>query len=102
MRLTTRVLYVKDVPAGTPISYGRTFVTKTASRIATLPVGYGDGYLRALSNKGEVVISGVRCPIVGRVCMDLTMVDVSGAGEVAAGDEAVLIGSQKGPGGESR
>jgi alanine racemase len=93
MRLTTRVLFVKDVPAGTPISYGRTFVTTRPSRIATLPVGYADGYPRSLSNRGEVLIRGRRAPVAGRVCMDLTMVDVTGIPDVAAGDEAVLIGS---------
>lgn len=94
MRLTTRVLFVKEVPPGTPISYGRTFVTEKESRIATLPVGYGDGYMRALSNKGHVLIRGMRAPIVGRVCMDLTMVDVTNIPGVTAGDEVVLIGAQ--------
>lgn len=93
MRLTTRVLFVKDVPAGTPVSYGRTFVTTRPTRIATLPVGYGDGYPRSLSNKGEVLVAGQRARVIGRVCMDLTMVDATGL-TVAAGDEAVLIGSQ--------
>lgn len=94
MRLTTRVLFVKEVAPGTPISYGRTFVTERTSRIATLPVGYGDGYTRALSNKGHVLIRGIRAPIVGRVCMDLTMVDVTNIPGVVAGDEVVLIGTQ--------
>ncbi len=93
MRLTTRVLFVKDLPAGSPVSYNRTFTTSRASRIATLPVGYGDGYPRSLSNRGEVLIRGARAPVVGRVCMDLTMVDVTGIPGVAAGDEAVLIGA---------
>lgn len=95
MRLTTRVLFVKDVPTGTPVSYGRTFVTTRPTRIATLPVGYGDGYPRSLSNKGEVLVAGQRARIIGRVCMDLTMVDATGL-TIAAGDEAVLIGSQAG------
>ena len=93
MRLTTRVLFVKDLPAGAPVSYNRTFTTSRASRIATLPVGYGDGYPRSLSNRGEVLIRGARAPVVGRVCMDLTMVDVTEIPGVAAGDEAVLIGT---------
>ncbi|MBI5379443.1 MAG: alanine racemase [Nitrospirae bacterium] len=94
LRLNTRVLYVKEVPTGTPISYGRTFITRRPSRIATLPIGYADGYSRALSNRGEVLIRGKRVPVVGRVCMDLTMVDVTDAPEAGAGDEAVLIGRQ--------
>lgn len=94
MRLVTRVLFVKDVPQGTPVSYGRTFVTEKPSRIATLPVGYGDGYPRSLSNKAEVLVRGKRARIAGRVCMDLTMVDVTGIADVVAGDEVVLIGAQ--------
>ena len=94
MRLLTRVLYLKEVAPGTPISYGRTFVTERTSRIATLAVGYGDGYPRSLSNTGEVLIRGKRAPIVGRVCMDLTMVDVTNVPDVVAGDEVVLLGTQ--------
>jgi len=94
LKLSTRVLFVKEVPPGATISYGRTFVADRATKIATLPVGYGDGYSRALSNKGEVLIHGRRAPIVGRVCMDLTMVDVSGIPDVVAGDEVVLLGTQ--------
>lgn len=102
MRLSTRVLHVKDVPEGTPISYGRAFVTERPSRIATLPVGYGDGYPRSLSNRGHVLVGGRRAPVVGRVCMDLTMVDVTGIPDVQPGTEVVLIGAQPGPGGEVR
>lgn len=90
----TRVALVKEVPAGTPISYGATYVTPRPSRIATLPVGYADGLRRALSNRGQVLVNGRRAPIVGRVCMDQVMVDVTDAGQVAVGDEVVLIGSQ--------
>jgi alanine racemase len=96
LSLKTRILYIKEVPAGTPISYGRTFITRRPSRIATLPIGYADGYSRALSNRGEVLIRGRRAPVVGRVCMDLTMVDVTDAPEAGSGDEAVLIGRQGG------
>jgi alanine racemase len=94
MRWTTRVLFVKDVPSGAPISYGRTFTTERPTKVATLPVGYGDGYPRSLSNRGEVLIRGRRAPVIGRVCMDLTMVDVTGIPETIAGDEAVLVGAQ--------
>jgi alanine racemase len=90
-----RVIQVKHVPAGTPISYGRTFVTTRASAIATLPVGYADGFPRALSNRGRVLLKGVPVPVAGRVCMDMTMVDVTDLHEpVAIGDEAVLMGAQ--------
>lgn len=90
-----RVIQVKRVPAGTPISYGRTFVTARESVIATLPVGYADGYPRALSNRGRVLVQGVPVPVAGRVCMDMTMVDVTDLHEpVAIGDEAVLMGAQ--------
>jgi len=81
------------VPAGVPISYGRTFVTKRESLIATIPIGYADGYNRGLSNRGEAIVRGKRVPVAGRVCMDMTMLDVTEVAGVAAGDEAVLIGS---------
>ncbi len=77
MSLVSHIAYIKEVPAGCPVSYGGTFVTKRPSRIATIPAGYGDGYPRLLSNKGEVLIRGKRAPIVGRVCMDQFMVDVT-------------------------
>ncbi|HBU69032.1 MAG TPA: alanine racemase [Elusimicrobia bacterium] len=90
----TRVVFMKRVPAKTPISYDRTFVTGRSSLIATLPVGYADGYLRSLSNKAEALINGRRCPVVGRVTMDMIMVDVTKAGGVSIGAEAVLLGAQ--------
>jgi alanine racemase len=90
----TRVAFLKKVPAGVPISYGRTFVTKRESLIATIPVGYADGYSRGLSNKGEAIVRGSRVPVAGRVCMDMTMLDVTGVPGVAEGDEVVLIGAQ--------
>jgi alanine racemase len=90
----TRVAFLKKVPAGVPISYGRTFVTKRESLIATIPVGYADGYSRGLSNKGEAIVRGVRVPVAGRVCMDMTMLDVTGVPGVAEGDEVVLIGAR--------
>jgi alanine racemase len=91
---TTKVLLLKRTPPNTPISYGRTFVTRRESLIAVLPVGYADGYSRALSNRGAVLIRGRRAPVVGRVCMDLTMVDVTDVPGVAEGDDVVLVGSQ--------
>lgn len=94
LSLVTRVAFVKKVPAGVPISYGRTFVTKRESMIATIPLGYADGYSRGLSNKGEAIVRGVRVPVAGRVCMDMTMLDVTDVPCVAEGDEVVLIGAQ--------
>lgn len=90
----TGVTHVKTVPAGTPISYGGTFVTKRQSVIATLPIGYADGYDRAYSNRGHVLIRGKRAPIAGRVCMDMCMADVTDIPGVEVGDEVVLLGQQ--------
>ncbi len=92
MNLKAKVSHVKTVPPGTGLSYGLTHVTDGESRIATVPVGYADGYRRGLSNVGEVLIGGRRAPLVGRVCMDQCMVDVTGAGQVFAGDTATLFG----------
>jgi alanine racemase len=88
----TRVLTVKDVGAGEAVGYMGTFVTKARSRIAVLPVGYADGYPRLLSNRARVIIGGEYSPVVGRVSMDLTIVDVSHIRSVAVGDEVILIG----------
>lgn len=96
MSLISYISYVKTVPAGTPIGYGSTFVSGEEMHIATIPVGYGDGYPRQLSNKGSVLIHGQRAPIVGRVCMDQFMVDVTEIPQVQVGDEVVLFGRQKG------
>ncbi|MCL2194552.1 MAG: alanine racemase [Oscillospiraceae bacterium] len=92
MAWKTRVSHVKTVPAGTGVSYGHTFVTTRETRVATLPVGYADGYPRALSNTGHVMIAGQPAPILGRVCMDQCMVDVTDIPGVTAGDEVVLVG----------
>ncbi|GAB4573746.1 MAG: alanine racemase [Anaerolineae bacterium] len=96
LALKSHVARVRTLPAGASISYGRTFITPRAMPVALVPVGYGDGYHRLLSNRGQVLINGRRCPIVGRVCMDQFVVDISGAGSVAVGDEVVLIGTQGG------
>ena len=90
----TSVVHLKSVPPGTPISYGSTWTAPRASRIATLPVGYADGWSRLLSNRGVVLVRGRRAPIAGRVCMDLCMVDVTDVPGVDVGDEVVLIGRQ--------
>jgi len=89
----TRILTVKDVPAGEPVGYMGTYVTTQRSRIAVLPVGYADGYPRLLSNRARVIVRGEFAPVVGRVSMDLTMVDVGQIPGVTVGDEVILIGS---------
>lgn len=94
MSLRTRIVLMKTVPSGCPLGYGGTFVTTRESRIATLAIGYEDGLCRALSNRGKVIVRGKVAPIVGRVSMDLTLVDVTGVQGAAVGDEVVLIGSQ--------
>ncbi len=94
LTLKARVIFIKQVPAGTKISYGGTYETATDTTIATIPVGYGDGYSRLLSNRGQMLVNGQRAPIVGRVCMDLTMLDVGHIDRVQPGDEVVLIGRQ--------
>jgi alanine racemase len=90
----SRLVLVKDVPAGTPISYGCTYRTGRQAVIGTVPVGYADGYSRGLSNRGEVLVRGRRAPVVGRVCMDQFMVDLTDIPGAARGDEVVLYGRQ--------
>jgi alanine racemase len=96
LRWRTEIARLKDLPPGHAVGYGTTFHTGRASRIATLPVGYADGYNRRLSNRGEVLVRGQRAPVVGRVSMDLVTIDVTGIPEAAVGDEAVLLGRQQG------
>ncbi|QUO32648.1 alanine racemase [Faecalicatena sp. Marseille-Q4148] len=93
LSLISHVEYVKTISAGTSVSYGGTFVAEKEMQIATIPVGYGDGYPRSLSNKAYVLIHGKKAPIIGRVCMDQFMVDVTGIDNVKFGDQAVLIGT---------
>jgi len=92
MTWKTHVSHLKAVPAGTGISYGHTFVTQRETRVATLPVGYADGFPRALSNQGRVIIHGQYAPILGRVCMDMCMVDVTEIPGVCMEDEVILLG----------
>jgi alanine racemase len=94
MSLVTRIRFLKRVPAGTPISYGGTYVTESETTVATLPIGYADGYRRLLSNNYDVLVRGVRAPVIGRVCMDMTMIDMTHVPSAAVGDEVVLMGSQ--------
>ena len=92
LSLKSHIAFVKDIPAGTPVSYGGDFVSEHQMRIATIPIGYGDGYPRSLSDTGYVLIRGKKAPIIGRICMDQFMVDVSDIPEVKFGDKVTLIG----------
>ena len=92
--LHSHIVFIKTVEAGKEISYAGTFVTQKETKVATVPVGYGDGYPRSLSNKGYVLVHGQKAPILGRVCMDQFMIDVTHIKEAKEGDEVVLIGKQ--------
>lgn len=96
MSLVSQVVYFKVVPAGDPVSYGGTWAPATDTRVVTVPIGYGDGFPRALSSRGEVLVRGQRHPIVGRICMDQFMVDIGPAGTAYNEDEVVLVGGQGG------
>ncbi|MDA8086962.1 MAG: alanine racemase [Nitrospiraceae bacterium] len=92
MEVKTRIILVKRFGKGQPVSYDRTFVTARRSTIAVIPVGYADGYLRAFSNRACAIVRGRRAPVAGRVCMDVTMLDVTGIRDVSEGDEVILLG----------
>jgi alanine racemase len=94
LELKSTIIHLKNVPAGTKISYGCTHETSAPTTLATIPAGYGDGYNRRLSNRAQVLVRGQRAPLVGRVCMDASMIDVGHVDETAVGDEVVLIGRQ--------
>lgn len=94
MSLKTRIVFLKKTPPGTSISYGRTYITRKPTVIATLPIGYADGYGRILSNKAKVLVRGEKAPVAGKVTMDQTMIDVGHIDGVKLGDEVVLIGRQ--------
>lgn len=94
MRVTSKILAVRRFSAGTPVSYGRTFITSRDSRIAVVPCGYADGYNRLFSNNSEVLVRGKRAAIAGRVCMDAFMADVTDIPDAEEGDEVVLLGRQ--------
>jgi alanine racemase len=94
MSIKSRVIQVKAAGAGFAVSYGSTHVTPRPTRIATIPIGYADGFDRVLSSNGYMLVQGIRAPIIGRVCMDLTMIDVGHIPDVALEDEVVILGSQ--------
>ncbi len=92
LTLKTRIVFLKECAAGTRTSYGGTHTLRRRSKVATIPIGYGDGYPRALSNTGEAAVNGVRVPVIGRVCMDQVMLDVTNVPGVSVGDEVILYG----------
>ena len=102
LALKTGVAQVTALPPGSPVSYGGEYVTRGHERIAVLPIGYADGFRRRPATWGEVLVRGRRAPIVGRVCMDQSMIDVTHIPDVKQGDEVVLMGSQQGERGEDR
>jgi alanine racemase len=93
LEIKSHVIYIKEIPAGTGISYGSTFITQRKTKLATIPVGYADGYSRNMSNIGKVIIRGQYAPIIGRVCMDYFMVDITDISDVKQGEVVTLLGS---------
>lgn len=93
MKIVSHVIHVKEVPEGSGVSYGHTFFSKRKTKIATVCIGYADGYSRLFSNKGKVLINGEFCNVIGRVCMDQLMVDVTDLENVSVGDEVIILGS---------
>jgi alanine racemase len=96
MHFRGEILQIREMPCGRPISYGHTYYTHAVQRIAVTSAGYGDGLSRSLSNRGKVLINGHKVSILGRVCMNMTMADITGLGDVRPGDEVVFLGSQAG------
>lgn len=96
MTLKAKISNLKTVPKGVGISYGQIFVTERESKIATIPIGYGDGFTRMLTSKAEVIVKGKRVPVVGKICMDQCMLDVTDVDHVSIGDEVILIGHEEG------
>ncbi|MBQ4494067.1 MAG: alanine racemase [Elusimicrobiaceae bacterium] len=96
LSLHSRIVFIKDVRKGAAISYGRKHICKKPSKIATIPIGYGDGFLRTLGAKASVLIEGKKCPILGNITMDMLMADITKLGDIKVGSPVVLIGKQKG------
>ncbi len=93
MQLKAEITNLKEVETGTPVSYGRTYYTEKKTKIATIPIGYADGFSRLLSNRAEVIVRGHKSPVIGTICMDQCMIDVSSVNTVGVGDEIILFGS---------
>ena len=96
MMIKALIIFKKEVPAGFMVGYGSDYITTKKTTIATIPLGYGDGYSRQLSSKGSMLVNGIKVPVVGKVCMDLLMLDIGKVPHAAIGDEVVIIGKQKG------
>ena len=96
LSLKTVISHVKEIEPGTDVSYGRTYTAQSRVRVATVPIGYADGYSRQLSNRGFMLVHGVRCPILGKVCMDQCMIDVSAVPAAQVGDTVTVIGCDGG------
>ena len=94
MTLKSRISYVKEVEAGRGVSYGKEYITDRTTKIATVPIGYADGYLRKIAKHGEMIVHGVKVPIIGRICMDQCMIDVSDVHNIERGDEAIIFGRE--------
>ena len=92
MKLVSRIAFVRQFPAGCPLSYGGTFITTRETRVAYIPVGYGDGFSRALSNRGQVLIKDRRCSIIGRICMDWILADITDVEDAEVQEGVVLLG----------
>ena len=90
----TRIAQIKEVPKGFPVSYGHTYITPEATRLATVQIGYGDGYSRLLSSSGAMLVRGQRAPVVGRICMDQTIIDVGHIQGIKNNDEVIVMGRQ--------
>lgn len=97
MRLVARLASVRDLPASASVGYGRAWTARRASRVGTVPLGYADGYPRSLSNHGEVIVAGGRAPVIGRVCMDMFMIDLTDLPGAAEGDEVLVFGGPEYP-----
>jgi alanine racemase len=100
MKLCTHIANIREIGPGESVSYGRTFTARRNTKVALLPIGYADGYMRILSNRAEVLVQGKRAPVLGRICMDYSMVDVTDIPEARVGDEVIIFGSEELPVGE--
>ena len=93
MSLKSKITYVKEVESGRGVSYGKEYITDKTTKIATVPIGYADGYLRKAAKHGKMIVNGVKVPIIGRICMDQCMIDVTDVPDVKLGDEVIIMGT---------